>query len=270
MTNVEWARLKAHELRAMAEQDAVVIQPVAAIEQHGPHLPVMVDARLAGEVGRRAAVKATGGDTPTLVLPVIPYGLSEHHMPFGGTITLDTPTFHMVIRGAIHSVIRHGFRKVLILNGHGGNILAIQTTAQDLTMEFRVPIVATTYWLEAAPRFARILDAQDNVLHACEAETSMMMVLEPDLVEPDLSDTKGPDTLHFLKAGESAYRWRSLAEVTPNGVIGDPTAATVDKGERLLEAAGEAIAELVSAPATFASPDDLRPAAIRGIPFRKA
>ena len=96
MAEVEWARLKAHELRDLANRNAVVVLPVAAMEQHGPHLPVQVDSRLATEVSIRAARKAFS-DRPTVVLPVIWCGLSEHHMPFGGTITLDYQTIrHML------------------------------------------------------------------------------------------------------------------------------------------------------------------------------
>lgn len=269
MTQVEWTRLKAHELRALADQDAVAIVPVAAIEQHGPHLPVMVDTRLAGEVGLRAARKAAKDGTPTVILPVIWHGLSEHHMPYGGTITLDTEAFHLVVRGVVASVVRHGFTKVLILNGHGGNIIASQVSAQDLTLELGVPVVAATYWLEAASRFKDILEVQDSVLHACEAETSMMMVLEPDLVDDsDLAGVKGADGLKFLQAGENSFRWRSLTHVTANGVIGDPTTASAQKGERLLEAGGAAIADLISAPDTFQKQNDLRPNAVAGVPFR--
>ena len=270
MTEVEWARLKAHELRALADQNAVAIVPVAAIEQHGPHLPVMVDSRLAGEVGLRAARKAAAAGTPTVILPVIWHGLSEHHMPYGGTVTLDTEAFHLVVRGVVASVVRHGFTKVLILNGHGGNIIASQVSAQDLTLELGVPVVAATYWLEAASRYKDILETQDSVLHACEAETSMMLALEPELVDDsDLAGVKGADGLKFLQAGENSFRWRSLTHVTANGVIGDPTTATAEKGEKLLEAGGAAIADLIRDPNTFLEQNDLRPNAVAGVPFRR-
>lgn len=270
MREVEWARLKAHELRALADQDTTAIVPVAAIEQHGPHLPVMVDSRLAGEVGRRTALKAWEAGHPAVVLPVIWHGLSEHHMPYGGTVTLDTQAFHLAIRGVVTSVSRHGFRRILILNGHGGNITASQVSAQDLSLELGLPIVAATYWLEAASRFAEILEVQDNVMHACEAETSMMMALDPDLVDTsDLAGARGPMGVKFLQAGEGSYRWRSLPHVTPNGVIGDPTTASAEKGERLLDAAADALTALIGAPDTFGAQDDLRPNAVGGVPFRR-
>ena len=116
MALMEWANLKAHELRALAADDAVVIAPVAAMEQHGPHLPVQVDSRLATEVSHRAARKSHS-EQPTVVLPVVWAGLSEHHMPFGGTITLDYDTLLSLFRCIVNSVQRHGFNKVLILNG---------------------------------------------------------------------------------------------------------------------------------------------------------
>ena len=270
MVEVEWARLKAHELRGMASDNAVVIVPVAALEQHGPHLPVMVDARLAGEVGRRAALRAAAGGVPSLVLPVIWHGLSEHHMSFGGTVTLDTRSFALVVRGVVDSVARQGFSRILILNGHGGNIVAAQVAAQDLALEFGLPVVAATYWLEAAERFAGILEVQDNVLHACEAETSMMMVLEPDLVDGrDLEAARGPIDPRFLNVGANSYRWRALHQVTGNGVIGDPSAASPGKGERLLEAAAQAVCDLICDPDTFAPPGDLRPGTVGGVGFRR-
>ena len=182
MSEVEWANLKAHELRRLAERDAVVLLPVGAIEQHGPHLPVQVDTRLAGEVARRAAVKASA-HRPAVTLPVVWHGLSEHHMVFGGTITLDFSTFHQVLRGIVASVVRHGFTKVVIVNGHGGNHIACQTIAQELHLETGAMVVATTYWHEAAKRFAPLLEDQSNVQHACEAETSMMLALVPHLVD---------------------------------------------------------------------------------------
>jgi creatinine amidohydrolase len=259
---VEWSRLKAHQIRELAEQQTVVILPIAAIEQHGPHLPVMVDSRLVAEVGRLSAIESSKSGQPTLVLPTIWHGLSEHHMEFGGTVTLDTTTFQMVIRGVIESVSRNGFTKFLILNGHGGNISASEIIAQDITLELGLPIVAATYWLEAEERFSKILTAQHNVLHACEAETSMMMSLEPELVDTaDLASCKGSSDLSFIKAGRSAYRWRSLSHVTSNGVIGDPTYASKEKGNELLKAASLSVSELIINPETFDFQQDLRTSA---------
>ncbi len=272
MTSIEceWANLKAHELRALAADNAVVVVPVAAMEQHGPHLPVQVDSRLATEVSHRAARKAQG-HRPTVVLPVIWTGLSEHHMPFGGTITLDYQTLFSVFRCIVDSVRRHGFTDVLILNGHGGNIDASKLIAQDLTLELdEMTVVAATYWLEAASRLGPLLQDQSNVLHAGEAETSMMLGLAPDLVDDsDLASHRTEADLGFLTAGEGSFRWRNLAAVTANGVLGDPSTATATKGEELLEAASDAISELIINPATWAIAPDLRGEETGGEPFRR-
>lgn len=270
MASIEWANLKAHELRELAADDAVVIAPVAALEQHGPHLPVQVDSRLATEVSHRAARKASE-QRPTVVLPVVWAGLSEHHMPFGGTITLDYDTMFRVFRCIVDSVRRHGFRDVLILNGHGGNIDASKLMAQDLSLQMReMTVVAATYWLEAASRLAPLLDDQSNVLHAGEAETSMMLALTPDLVDDsDLAAHRTMADLGFLAAGEGSYRWRDLAAVTPNGVLGDPSQADAVKGERLLEAASGALAALIVDPTTWAPAPDLRGDSTRGVPFHR-
>lgn len=259
MMEVEWARLKAFETRQLAEQDTVVILPVAAIEQHGPHLPVMVDSRLVAEVARLSAIESNEAGQSAVVLPTIWHGLSEHHMEFGGTVTLDMQTFYLVIRGVIESVGRHGFTKFMILNGHGGNITASEIIAQDITLELGIPVIAVTYWLEAAERFSKILENQTSVLHACEAETSMMLVLEPELVDcTALKNCRGPLDLNFSKIGFSAYRWRSLSHVTVNGVIGDPTLASREKGLQLFEAAAGSLSELIISPETFKTQNSLR------------
>ena len=252
MAEYEWQRLRADELRKYSQDDTVVILPVAALEQHGPHLPVMVDSRLTEEVSKRTASLGRAKGIPIITLPVVWHGLSEHHMPFGGTVTLTSNTFFLIVRDLIKSISRHGFSKFLILNGHGGNITAAEVCAQDISMELSLPIVATTYWLEAADRFAKILETQTNVMHACEAETSMMMALEPNLVVDSLlNEAKGPMKLDFLNAGKGSYRWRSLTHVTSNGVIGDPSYSSSAKGEQLLREASEAIFELICNPETF-------------------
>ena len=255
----EWARLRADELCKYAQDDTVVILPVAALEQHGPHLPVMVDSRLAEEVSKRTASLGRARGIPIITLPVVWHGLSEHHMPFGGTVTLTSNTFFLIVRDLIKSISRHGFSKFLILNGHGGNITAAEVCAQDISMELSLPIVAATYWLEAADRFAKILETQTNVMHACEAETSMMMALEPNLVVDSLlNEAKGPMKLDFLNAGKGSYRWRSLTHVTSNGVIGDPSHSSSAKGEQLLREASQAIFELICDPETFKVQSDLQ------------
>ena len=268
MPEVEWARLKAHELRRLAEQNAVVILPIASIEQHGPHLPVMTDTRLGHEVAVRAAAKAYP-TRPTLVTPAVWSGLSEHHMPFGGTLILSHDTFRRVVRDLIQALTRHGFRDILISNSHGGNIVAMHQICDELATQTPATLVATTYPNEMGAAIGEILEDQQGMRHACEAETSMMLACEPDLVDiSNLAAIGTANEVHFLKAGHASYRWRPFASMTGDGVAGQPAKATAEKGEALIEAAAASLAALITDPATWAVPDDLRPDSIGGVAFR--
>ena len=267
MSEVDWSRLKAHELRDRAARGAVVIIPTAATEQHGPHLPVMTDTRIGHEIACRAARLAT---RPVVVTPPVWSGLSEHHMPFGGTLILSHETFRAVLRDLITALTRHGFRDILISNSHGGNVIAIQQIADELGSKLdEATIVATTYASEAREEIAGILEDQPGIHHAGEAETSMMMVLEPDLVDgSDLAALRSDRGKGFLGAGRASYRWRPFAHGTANGVSGDPTRANPDKGERLLSVSAQAIATLVDDAATWEPAKDQRGEGTTGVPFR--
>lgn len=241
----EWRALRADQLREQARQDAIVILPVASLEQHGPHLPVEVDSMLGETVAARTAEKVLANGQKVLVLPVLWTGLSEHHMSFGGTVTLDNATFFAVVEGVVKSVVRHGFRRIALLNAHGGNENALRTITDDLTPKLGVPIVQFTYWYAAAVAIAKILETQGGLQHACEAETSMMMAVRPDLVAVDRiplakSNTMTPDVADLVGGG--VYMWRSIGSRSASGVIGNPDAATPQKGEALFDAISSALA----------------------------
>jgi creatinine amidohydrolase len=240
--DVRWANLKAHELRDLAAQGAIVVVPVASMEQHGPHLPVMVDSLLCGAVAERGAERVADR-RPAVVAPTVWSGLSEHHMPFGGTITLDLVTFLALLRCICTSLQRHGFERVLLLNGHGGNEAALRVAVEQLTPDLGMTLVTATYWHLAAERFKAILERQSGLRHACEAETSMVLALRPELVDP--SRFEEAKTSEDEGGIEGAHRWRSFSARTASGALGDPTAASAEKGERLLDAAAGALAELL-------------------------
>ena len=264
-----WARLKAQELRELAQQDAVVILPVASIEQHGPHLPVMTDARIGEEMARRAAEKAWP-KRKTVWTPVMWAGLSEHHMDFGGTLTLSPSTFRAVVIDLIDAITRAGFRHILISNSHGGNIIPCKQILDEIAPRLEAAVVFTTYATEAGAAFGKPLEDQPNIMHACEAETSMMMVCASDTVDDsDLASHNvpygnGPD---FLQVGRGSYRWRPLSHATPNGVLGMPEKSTPEKGETLLEIGSQALADLITDPETWADVQDLRGEGTGGVPF---
>src|SRR5271165_4628955 len=240
-----WRKLRADELRDEARRDSIVILQVASLEQHGPHLPVEVDSILAETVAARTAKKILSKGQAVLVLPVLWTGLSEHHMSFGGTVTLDNATFAALIEGVVRSVLRHGFRRVVLLNAHGGNENALRTITDELTPKLGVPIVQFTYWYAAAVAIAKILETQGGLMHACEAETSMMLAVRPDLVAMDrvglAKANSTPDVGDLVGGG--VYRWRTIGARSSSGVIGNPEAATAEKGERLFEAIAASLAD---------------------------
>jgi creatinine amidohydrolase len=242
---VEWRKLRADQLRERARGDAIVILPVASLEQHGPHLPVEVDSMLGETVAIRAARKIDDRGQQAVVLPVLWTGLSEHHMSFGGTVTLDFSAFSAVVEGVCRSVLRHGFKRIVLLNAHGGNENALRTITDELTPKLGVPIVQFTYWYAAAAAIAKILETQGGLMHACEAETSMMLAVRPELVAMDrvgmAKANSTPDVADVVGGG--VYRWRTIGARSSSGVIGNPEAATAEKGERLFEAIAAALAD---------------------------
>ena len=156
MASVMWKELTAADLRELASRDATVILPVASIEQHGPHLPVGVDTILCEAVCKLAA-EAVQDDMPIVVAPTLWCGMAEHHMAFGGTFTFDIPTYRAVILAVLKSLARHGFTKVFIVNGHGGNISALAAFLADFEMETGLKVRATTYFELAQPGMPAIL-----------------------------------------------------------------------------------------------------------------
>ena len=256
MAKVEWRKLRADQLRALAQQDAIVILPVGSMEQHGPHLPVEVDSALGEAVSIRLAQDMVARGVPAVTLPPVWTGLSEHHMSFGGTITLELSTFIAVIGDICRSLVRHGFRRLVLLNSHGGNENALRSITDELSPQLGVPIVQFCYWYAAAIPIAGILETQTALLHACEAETSMMLAARPGSAAMDrVALTNAPPGTELeAVAGAGIYRWRALGSRTPSGVIGNPAAATLEKGERLIAAITADIGAKLANPALWDLP----------------
>ncbi len=243
MVEVLWQNLREPELKALSDDDAIVLVPVGSIEQHGPHLPVNVDALLATEVARRAAVIVLS-QTAIVVAPTVWMGLAEHHMTFGGTFTLDFPTFNSLLRCLCRSITRLGFRRIVFVNGHGGNINPLKIVVDELTHEFKTPIMSCAYWHAASKEFGEILEKQATVLHAGEAETSMYLALKPELVAfGSLDGVEPPQSFETRDPFDTRlYHWQTMTSFTKSGVLGDPRAASAEKGEKLLDAAAKGVA----------------------------
>jgi creatinine amidohydrolase len=247
MTEVLWNRLPSPALKELARDGAIVLLPTASTEQHGPHLPTGVDTLLCSEVCRRIALRVAG-KRPVVVAPAVWMGLAEHHVAFGGTFTVTLDTYHALLRDLCRSIVRAGFKHILIVNGHGGNMAALNALTTDLTQELGVSIATTSYWNlpQEKGAFAEILEDQTAVQHACEAETSMMLAVAPDLVDRSkLERAKGPSMA--MSVNRPVLAWKSFAELTQSGVIGDARKASAAKGEKLLDTAARMLADMLIA-----------------------
>jgi creatinine amidohydrolase len=244
MTEVLWNRMTAAELQRAANDGAIVLLPVASTEQHGPHLATGVDTFLGGEVCRRTA-ELVAKQQPIVVTPTVWMGLAEHHVAYGGTFSIALSTYHALLRDLCDAILRAGFKKILVVNSHGGNSAALAALTTDLARELDAPIATTSVY--ALPHkhgsFAPVLQDQKGVRHACEAETSMMMAAFSDCVRKEkLTEAFGPKDMDSPTL-QPLLVWKSFKDVTPSGVMGDARRATADKGEMLLAIAAKLLAD---------------------------
>lgn len=244
-----WGDLSAPDLKEAAGEGFLVVLPCGAIEQHGRHLPVDTDARVVELIARQAAEQVDR----VVVLPTMPFGMSVHHMEFGGTVTYSLPTYIAVIKDIAKAVARHGFRRLILLNGHGGNTAALQAVATGFLDELDIDILCATYWDLVDPKDeAELLEIDAGMCHASELETSSIMALNPELVRQDrYSIYDRPEAVVGDK--RNLYKERKLSfgrkfdRFTPAGVTGDPSASSAQKGKKYLELAIAAAAELFEA-----------------------
>lgn len=216
------------------------------MEQHGPHLAVSVDTVLCERVCLAAAARVTGNQI--VVAPAVWCGMSEHHMDFGGTFTFDVPTYRAVLLCLLKSLERHGFRRVVIVNGHSGNSAALQAFLPDFARETKLRVRVAMYHAAADKSLLSILDNPGG-RHANEFETSMMMALAPDLVRSErLQDAYGGQGLEREEDAvlRRTARHRSYKRRTSTGVDGDARHANAAKGMALVEECVNSLARLLS------------------------
>lgn len=228
---MRFAEMTAPEIRALDRDRTLLVAPIAAIEQHSRHLPVGTDTILAGAV---AGGLESAMPDEVLLLPVLWLGASEHHLPFGGTLTATLPLYETLLVELLTPLLRDGFTRVLLLNGHGGNIDSLHVALRRLDTAFpKAILTGAAYWELAAVDIAAICQGpRKSVGHACEVETAMMLHLLPELVRTDLVDDD-PDT---VEPPDGLFWARDFGRRTDHGAVGYPQAATAENGERLLEA----------------------------------
>jgi creatinine amidohydrolase len=243
-----WEELNWTQHEEMVKSGATVVMPFAAIEQHGPHNPVVVDTCLVTNV----CLKAVEGLDNVLVTPTMWAGLSPHHMEFPGTLTFSLETYIAVIQDLVHSVADHGYEKVFLVNGHGGNIAAIQTAALQLKHELGIEIWMITYF-KLGNEIAGKLRKSDigGMAHSGEYETAMMLHLRPDLVNMDAAEKNIWPRAHPLQnqdmhhGGQLNVPADFTRDTKPTGVSGDPTVATAENGAQFFEATSVRLRELI-------------------------
>jgi creatinine amidohydrolase len=216
---------------AALSKDTPVVIPIAALEQHGHHMPVFTDSLLLGEVIRR--VKETLKDR-VLFLPLMWLGNSHHHIDFPGTVSASPRLYMDLLIDLAENMIFHGFRRIVFVNGHGGNIVPAQQALFELRQKVRqrndLLLVSTTYWtLGGKPWEVDPSIKQRQMGHACEYETSMMLRIAPHLVG-DLSKVQD---VSFGTGFAPAHRAWITKDRTEPGHIGDPRKATAEKGETI-------------------------------------
>jgi creatinine amidohydrolase len=240
---MRFGEMTAPEIRSRNRDQTLVVVPIAACEQHGPHLGVLTDTILATAVAEGLEARLPD---QVLLLPTLWVGASEHHLPFGGTLTLTLPTYIQTLVELMRPLLVEGFRRVLILNGHGGNIDPLKAALRRLDAEFPGrALTGAAYWQLAEPELAALCEGRlREVGHACEIETSMMLHLRPDLVRVDLYPEDFDPTRAHLGRGRLSWP-RDFGRATRAGSMGNPRLATADKGRRMLAA----IIERVSATA---------------------
>lgn len=253
-----------HTWKDMADlTDRVVILPVGSMEQHGHHLPLLTDTMIGSEIIERA--KAEVGDE-ALFLPMLWVGASDHHRTFPGTVSISNNVYVQLLEDMIESLIGSGFRRILLVNSHGGNIMpgnmALYNVQRRHRDRFDLYLASCTWFVVAAPQIANIdLLEQKHVTHASELETSMILRLRPELVKMDVArGTNIPFESAFYSPDSSQRSRVSVAKmfehVTEVGALGHPEIATTEKGEELF---ATAVAEVVGLIREIASWEDLRP-----------
>lgn len=240
-----FAEMNREQLRADAALSLAVL-PLGATEQHGPHLPTGTDYFAVEAIAREAAARTA---IPAIVVPALPFGSSDHHLIFGGTLSLGTETYYKVLRELVESLVTDGFMRIFLLNGHGGNHELAELAARDVALKYPVRVAAGSYWTIAWDALVASGAHRGRRLpgHAGDFETSMVMSLRPDLVPADLPHREGvSDTNpHRFQSGwrnEVHGFWKEIDGFTDN-----PDQATAERGAQFREIVVSAVSEAFTA-----------------------
>lgn len=231
------------------KENTVIVLPTGATEQHGPHLPCAVDSVIsAGVVGH--ALARLPDSVPAFAMAPITYGKSEEHLHFPGTVTLSGETLLATMNEVSESVYRAGFRKLLFVNGHGGQPQVLEMCAREMRLRHGDFIVVPSFTWRVPHVAGQFLTDKEKKLamHAGHAETALMLALAPETVHMDKAVVNYPPEFPsslLSPDGRPACAW-TARDFGPSGIIGDPTPATAEQGHAILESLADSWAAAIT------------------------
>ena len=224
------ADMKWPEVDALS-RDVPIVFPIAAHEQHGHHMPLHTDSLLLGEITHRVEERMPD---QIVLTPLQWLGNSHHHMDFPGTLSADPRLYLDLLKNEMECFLVHGFKRLILINGHGGNIVPGSQAVFELRQKYRdrsdLLLLSSTYWESAPPVNSKDAFQQSAMGHAGEWETSMMLAIRPELV----GDYAAEATQEQGRAFATATRGWTMKDRTPRGHIGSPQVASAEKGQILL------------------------------------
>lgn len=227
----ELAHLTWRDAEKALRRARVALVPVGATEQHGPHMTLDTDTAIAEAFARRLG-DALGDDA--IIAPTLPMGMSEHHLAFAGTMTLRASTLISLVHDVVQSCARNSVRKVILINGHGGNIDPLRLVAREAGRDGTAE-VASLMWAVLAADLIVERAATPFHSHACDIETSVALAIAPQVVLPERIEPPSPPTGTALAEPRSRYDIPvPFEQWTSNGAIGDPRLATKELGEEIV------------------------------------
>ena len=240
MTKYRYEEFTWPELREAVAEKRVVVLPVGTVEQHGPHLPLVTDVLTASEMSRMAVERLP---EEAVLMPPVFYAFNEHHLDFPGTIAIEGPTFISYVTDIGRSLAYHGFRKILLINGHGSNVPFLDIAARNITNRTDA-VCAMAPWWSLIPRelFRELRESEypGGMAHGCELETSVLLYLRGDLVQMDKAVKDIPpqqsDFFYWdLERPSPIFFQEFFSRYSRTGTLGDPAKASTEKGRRFVE-----------------------------------
>jgi creatinine amidohydrolase/Fe(II)-dependent formamide hydrolase-like protein len=250
--------LTSPEIAELPKERAVVVLSVASVEQHGPHLPVITDS-LVGQTVLGKALERLSPQAQVWVIPPLEYGKSNEHRTFAGTLTLSAQTLAAVIRDIAASLARAGFRRLVLLNSHGGNPPVLDYIARDVHEETGMMLFSIMISRMGVEEVVTDPEELTWGMHAGDSETSWVLAIAPELVHMERTAELGdyprmpPGVQHLAARGPVGFSWLTT-DMNPAGVLGDPRSATADKGWAWLEPTIDKLAGVLEEIATFEMP----------------